>query len=296
LVLDSILMFIGYIDDSGSTESHLVTLSCLVGYAPTWQKVEQAWLDCLDKKNTQLKRAGRTEMRRYHAADCSQYYGDFKDWKPDEQREFTSCLIKVFQDYPLAVSSYTLNLKDLIAEFPEAKDDSYGATALAQIILFTHIVVFIADKVLSDPRYVDDQITLIHDRSDYNAVLAEAFKHLKNDESFIHRDRFTTISPMGWETCVPLQPADLIAYENFKIVEREAAGVKRRKSMELILNLDSFAGRGVKLKPEAFKEIRRKHTDESVRILFENARIRPSQQTNNKVAKHPEQPEPPENT
>jgi hypothetical protein len=100
---------------------------------------------------------------------------------------------------------------------------------------------------------------------------------------------------MGWETCVPLQPADLIAYENFKIVEREAAGVKRRKSMELILNLDSFAGRGVKLKPEAFKEIRRKHIEESVRILFENARIRPSQQTNNKEAKHPEQPEPPEN-
>jgi hypothetical protein len=67
---------------------------------------------------------------------------------------FMSCLIKVFQSYPLVIISYTLDIRDLIAEFPEAKGDPYG---LAHVFLLTHIMKYIAEKILSDPRYIKDR-------------------------------------------------------------------------------------------------------------------------------------------
>jgi Protein of unknown function (DUF3800) len=262
-------LFTGYIDESGSPQSGLFTLSCLVGYGSMWQWVEWAWLNCLEKKNEQLAAQGRQQLSRYHAVYCSRRQKEYKDWSASEQIEFTGWLIKVFQRHPLVTISYTVDLRDLVEEFPEVDDKPYG---LAHVLLLNHIMNFISEKLLSDPRYSKDWIALVHDRSDYNTVLSEAFKHMKNDSTFAHRERFTTIEPMGWENCIPLQPADLIAYENFKIVDM-ANLKKRRKSMELILDLDSFAGRGVKIERAGIKEIRDKLDEHSKQILFQNARI-----------------------
>jgi hypothetical protein len=88
-----------------------------------------------------------------------------------------------------------------------------------------------------------------------------------------HRNRFTTIAPKGWEDCVLLQPADLIAYENFKIIERNHASQQRRRIVELLLDLNSVGGRGVELTRQWMKEINEKQTDESRRDLYKNARI-----------------------
>jgi hypothetical protein len=97
---------------------------------------------------------------------------------------------------------------------------------------------------------------------------------MKNEGTLKNGERFTTIAPMGWEDCVPLQPADLIAYENFKIVERNSKGKKRRISMERILDLDSFGGRGASLNREALKEIRSALDEDSLRSLLEFAGIK----------------------
>jgi len=58
--------------------------------------------------------------------------------------------------------------------------------------------------------YPKDQIALIHDRCEYDAALSEAFNHMKNDETFKYRDRFTKIDSMSWEECIHLQPADFL--------------------------------------------------------------------------------------
>jgi hypothetical protein len=50
--------------------------------------------------------------------------------------------------------------------------------------------------------------------------------------------------------------------------------------MKLILDLDSFGGRSVKLqKAGGIKEIKEKLDEESKRILFKNARMRPIQES-----------------
>ena len=108
---------------------------------------------------------------------------------------------------------------------------------------------------------------------------------MRNDKTFRQRDQFTTISSMGWERCVPLQLADFLAYENLKVIERESASRPRRKSMELIVEMDSFGGRGAKLQRAGLRDIRGKLDAESKQILFENARIRPTQDSDGKPPK-----------
>ncbi len=264
---DLFTALVGYIDDSGSAKSHLLTLSCVVGHGGMWWWIEEAWLKVLRMKNKELKAQGRMELSRYHASECSNLKREFEDWTIPEQIEFVGQFVKKVFRHPMGISSYTLDLRDLVAEFPEARNDPYP---LAYILLLNHIVKYIAEKILSDKRYIDDRIALIHDRGSYDTVLLEAFSNLRNDETLMHRDRFTTIEPMGWEECIPLQPADLIAFCNFKTIER---GHKKRKDFELILDLHSIGGRGVFLTRQAFVEIKQKLNGKSQRALFKNARI-----------------------
>jgi hypothetical protein len=261
----------GYIDESGSAESHLFTLSCVVSHGGQWWHFENAWVNWLDKKNQELKKQGRKELSRYKASDCSCFHNEFEDWDKDEQIAFLEGLLNVFRRHTTAIISYTVDLKHIAEEMPGTKEK---AQAVAYILLLHNIMVWIGERLLEDKRYAAERISLIHDRtSRHDSVLLDAFNAMKDDESFKHRNRFTTIAPMGWEDCILLQPADLIAYENFKIIERTHAGQKKRRIMELLLDLSSVGGRGVELTRQGIKEINEKQTDESRRALYENARI-----------------------
>jgi hypothetical protein len=75
---------------------------------------------------------------------------------------------------------------------------------------------------------------------------------------------FSTLAPMSWEHCIPLQAADLIVYENFKDSEATLFGRKRRKSFDFILEMEKFGGRaktfhadGVRLLRKAVENIRK---------------------------------------
>jgi hypothetical protein len=99
-------------------------------------------------------------------------------------------------------------------------------------------------------------IALIHDRCPYDGCMAEAFNQMLDDPGFTYRKCFSTLAPMGWEHCIPLQPADLIAYENFKDACRQIFPRRRRKSLDLVIESDSFAGHSGFITREALVELR----------------------------------------
>jgi hypothetical protein len=264
-------MFHGFMDESGSSQSKLITLSCLAGDWSQWFYLEIDWQKALDKKNKQLRDQGRQEISRFHATYWSTSTGEFDGWSKDEREEFGGRLIVIIKRYPLVVCSYSLNTDDLIEVFPEAQKRS---NELAHIILLTHIMKYVAEKILGDARWPKERLALTHDESQYNAVLLEAFNHMKDDATLQHRELFTTLEPKTWRECIFLQPADFLAYENYKAVERESAGHQRRVPLKLILEANTFAGTNVKLLKPAFEEIRGKLDGESKHLLFKNARIK----------------------
>lgn len=231
----------GYMDESGN--SRFFTLSCLLARPKDWMWIESAWKKVLKWKNDELKKAGRQAISRFHAADCSSRVGEFKGWSVEEQIEFVKRLLAIFKKYMTSVVAYTVPIVDFKEVFQEHQDE-----AIAN--LYGLLTEFLMSQVIWD---IEDQagkgaisrvrIALIHDRSDYDHHILNAFNKAKNDETFRGRDAFVSITSQGWETCVPLQAADLLAYETFKDAENHVIGRPRRKSLTSILEGPAFGGR-----------------------------------------------------
>jgi len=186
-----------------------------------------------------LVAGGRKPITRFHAADCSSRLEEFKGWTTDDdQISFMRGLLSIMEKYRFDVVGYTIDLKELAQYVPVSKPNP---KAFAYVLLLHYIMVGIADGSLKNNR--DAVIGLIHDRSEYNSVLRDAFNILaKNESYFASAKRFCSITSMSWEQCIPLQQADLLAYENYKESRRSLSLRNRRKSMDWILERGRLGG------------------------------------------------------
>jgi hypothetical protein len=231
----------GYMDESGN--SRFFTLSYLLARPKEWMWIESEWKKVLRQKNEELKKAGRQQISRFHAADCSSRLGEFKGWSVEEQIAFVKRLLVIFHKHMTSVVAYTVPINDFKAVFPEHKEDTLGA-------LYRILTQFLMNQTVWDIQEQAGKqalsrvtIALIHDRSDYNQQILNGFDHAKNDSTFEGREIFVSITAQGWEDCVPLQAADLLAYETFKDAENQVIGRTRRKSLTSILEGSAFGGR-----------------------------------------------------
>jgi hypothetical protein len=244
-------MLAAYIDESGNSE--LFTLSCLVAAYGAWVWFEMDWKTCLDKTNASLVRQGRKPITRYHAADCSSRLNEFEGWTQQEQVSLFTSLLGVFHKHITNTIAFTISLKELSEEIPTSADDPKRS---AYVLLLKYLMIEIGNNILARENW--QLVSIVHDRTDaYNRVLLDTFNAMLSDNTFRYRDRFTSITPMSWQDSIPLQAADLLAYENFKEVERQTRTRSRRKSLEALLGLtDTFGGKCVSIPRQGIREIK----------------------------------------
>jgi hypothetical protein len=86
--------------------------------------------------------------------------------------------------------------------------------------------------------------------------MLKAFKQCLADPDFKYSEYFSCFCSRTWKECTALQPADFVAYINFKESKRILSGRKRSKPLELLIGLETFGG-GVKfLGEEALKSLK----------------------------------------
>jgi len=85
------------------------------------------------------------------------------------------------------------------------------------------------------------KISLFHDRTNYDGALQHIFSALINSPEFPHSPRFATMASLSWQDCIPLQPADLFAFEACKQFKRASTGIAPRKSFNLLAQLPHLA-------------------------------------------------------
>jgi len=271
-------VLVGYMDESydGSALPKVFTLSCLVSDMSMWIYFEWAWLKVLEEKNEELRSQGRKELTRFHAESINNFTGEYKDWDGDERLALCEKLTDVFRRHPVHIHAWDMPLDILVEEIPETKANPIG---FAYCVLLGEVMGQIGEKTLS--LYKQDLIHLHHDHCDYDAALLEWFNLLKDDEKFAFRERFLSITPQRWDACVPLQPADLIAYENFKEGMRHIKDSKESKrgrmrlSLEAVINLNAISGRAVAYTRDGIRDLQKKldRDPETKRALFKAARI-----------------------
>jgi hypothetical protein len=272
-------VLVGYIDESydGSAVPKVFTLSCLVSDTSMWIHFEWAWLKVLEEKNKELRSQGRKESTRFHAQDINNFAEEYKDWNGAERLAFCEQLTDVFKRHPVHIHAWEMPLDVLVEEIPETKPNPIG---FAYCVLLGDVMKQIGEKTLT--LYKQDVIQIHHDHCKYDTSLLEWFNLLLNDDKFAFRHRFVSITPQRWDVCVPLQPADLVAYENFKEGMRHVKGSKESKrgrmrlSLEALINLDSISGRAVALTRDGIRELKKTldNDPQTRQALFRAARIK----------------------
>lgn len=136
----------------------------------------------------------------------------------------------------------------------------------------------IGEEVLRKNK--DAIISLIHEHSDYDSVMVEAFNQVIDDHNFEYRTRFANITPTKWQDCIALQPTDFMAYEYYKESERHLRQIarERRKSLKAILDEGPglLGGHVGGFNQEVFQTLKRqidKLDKRTKAILFATARI-----------------------
>ena len=264
----------------GATIPKVFTLSCLVSSIAGWIYIEWEWLKIIEWKNKQLRKHGRRELSRFHAKDIDNFKGEYKGWTPDERLEFSIKLTEVFKHNAVHIHGWDMPLQILVEEFPEVAPNPVG---FAYIVLLMELMQQIGETTLSLKGYKNELLSLHHDHCDYDAALAQQFGYILNDETFEFRHRFTSLTPEYWRYCVPLQPADLVAYENFKEGMRfhvpdskEAKRGKPRQSLTALIDLQSISGRARGFTREAIRGLKSTIDtldEDAKKILFATARI-----------------------
>jgi hypothetical protein len=235
------MRLLGYIDESYN--KRVFTLSCFLAFPEEWQRIEEEWQAVLRETNSELRNQGRQEISRFHAADCSSCLGEFAGWTVDEQVELATKLIAIIKTNMSTVMAFSMPLDDYIAVYPEhsanAEKQMYGLLLKS---MMNHLIHDIETQAGTDLEPFE--ISFVHDRTSRDGDLQKAFDQMKADVHFRGRDHFSTIEAQGWETCIPLQAADLLAYENFKdAANRFSAKPRaRRKSLESLLEPDTDFG------------------------------------------------------
>ena len=270
----------GYIDDSKDAKTFNMTV--VIADGGTWFYWEQDWLKIIKAKNESLIAEGRRPISRYHASDCQFKYNEFRGWSDPERDDFFKQLVTASEKYKMHVLGYSFDLKDVAEQIPESKLNPEG---FCYVIGLCYLMLEIGDFTLSEQNHKDAVISLIHDRCNYNGVLADMFSGMLEDIGFKYRSRFATLAPMGWEHCAPLQMADLMAYENRKESQRLTyrKGDSRRRSLDRILQYGQIGGRLRGFDRATLKELRdriNEMPEESRNRVLSVARIKPKKSKN----------------
>ena len=255
---DVFMVIVGYMDESYSMERPPLTfgLSCLFAYGNEWSWIEMAWKKLIDDKNCELISQGRKPLKRTHAVDMSNFVDDFEGWSSDERISFTEKCNRVLGRHTIRQLGYTMSLQD-VAEI-------WGGDHYFHFAYFVALKFMMLQTRACLESYFGhvEAVTLIHENSDYDIALLSSFNATKGDPSFKDSDLFTTIAPMCWQKCTPLQPADFVAYEMMKEAHRREPKVievkkrERRKSLTGLLEENDFAATSFHIPRKVIKDLR----------------------------------------
>jgi hypothetical protein len=97
----------------------------------------------------------------------------------------------------------------------------------------------------------EDKFAVVLERNDFEDEAVEVFYTMKDTKEWPYHHRLATCAPGSYEDFVPLECADLIAYETFRLIHDGAKDDKVRKALRLMFDANGFLGYG--FEPDALK-------------------------------------------
>jgi hypothetical protein len=217
-----------YCDES--YDSNIFTFGGFMAEEHEWTKLENKW-------NRRVKKAG---VSRFHAAPLNCYDEEFESWRgTNKSKEFVVPLINIIKRRLLVGFSFAMILDDYEKYTSQTVKDKLGTPYLC---CFKHCIAMAAQLLDLPP---EDKIAVIIDRNPEELEAVKLFYKIKDDSNVPYRHRLASCIPGGWEDYTPLQPADMIAYDTFKLLHDKHVRDKHewRKSLKAIYDSKPLFGK-----------------------------------------------------
>jgi hypothetical protein len=200
----------------------------------TWEEITARWKEVNDW----------AEVTRYHAAYVNARAGEFAGWPKEKQIEYSKRLLQIILDqselvHVVAAGMEATEYYSTINEFGRRKLGS------PYIACFKALISQLARQMESGVAAFapDDQFDFILDQNGKEEKAAiEVFYKIKSDREWPFSHRLGDCGAGSAERYLPLQCADMIAYESFRLVQDQNTGAKIRKGLELMFQKNRFLG------------------------------------------------------
>jgi hypothetical protein len=219
-------MLVAYLDESGVHEGDTLAVGGWVSSEAHWLEFEARWRAVLDKyasiRPTEVlhKRTGKASPFEFKAADCENLKGFFARWTPDIRDEFKNELTTIISSLPLAGEGYAterISHKSYSGMIAWVHKEMGGAYAVVVAGCVMGIARSAGMFLLEDEKiafFLDDQ-------KEFGEKAHSIYKILKNpSDAAVPRppqlSRLGTFTFANSAECLPLQAADLLAYETYK--------------------------------------------------------------------------------
>ncbi len=241
-----------YIDESAG-QYKTFALGCAIAKGTEWTWVNRDWKRCLERKNRELKRAGRKCISRYHASDCESLHCEFEGWSVEEKKTFVAELLSIINKYHLHILGITLNKSELLEVYPEIKEDRVNRESYAALawLLFPEIV--------REAKMLDacPTVQVVYERGNVSQHMVSTFDRLRAS-NLLDAEIFDSIEKDTWNV-LPLQAADLIAFEAMKDRDNQKGPTIRDRRFplkELMGDKRHGGGRGIHFGKDGLERLR----------------------------------------
>lgn len=241
-----------YCDES--YDNNIFTFGGFMGLETEWSKLERKW-------KRRVKKAG---VSRFHAAELNGYKKEFESWKgTSKSKDFVVPLLNIIGHRKLVGFSFALLRNDYEKYTSQKAKDKLGSPYLC---CFKHCIAQAAQIMHEMPQ--EDKFAVIIDRNPEETEAVKLFYAIKDDSTVPYRHRLATCVPGGWEDFIPLQPADMIAYDTFKLLHDYHVKGKTewRKSLKALYESNTLYGKY--FDKECFESIQGKIEDRTEDIII----------------------------
>jgi hypothetical protein len=210
-----------------SYDAHGFIFAGWLGEQTEWERPEHQW-----SRRIEFECRNSRPLNRFHATDCDALGGEYKGWTKEQAQQHVTKLVNIIKRRSFAIVAAGVDLKALVDTFPGDKKDPIAA---AYDLSVREVMIQIARGIRRSSK-PDAKITIVFHHSRYNGVVERAFDKLKNDPDWGHGSMFVGRTPMCWQDCVPLQAADLLAFDTRRMLYarlRYNSATMRRSLQEL---------------------------------------------------------------
>jgi len=223
-----------YCDESYDPQSNAYVVGGMAATEDVWNKIVRSW-------NWKNKRVG---IKCFHAVDLNAHKYEFTGWTNQRAKRYSRSLLKILIKQKRRLQAVSVGV--LVKEYEQIINE-HGRRQMGHpyILCFKQCIALLAEELHRPQNGWDSNIgfSVVLEQNKFQAEAVGLFYKMKAHPTWRAAYRLGTCEPGSREKFVPLQPADLMAYETFRLIHERHFGMNKiRIPLYKMFPFNGFSG------------------------------------------------------